>query len=121
MPAWAIWSGRSPTRLLPFHRTSPTGSTSPMIALQVVERPTPLRPSRLTISPARASRGPPRGGWRLPEKGGRARGGRAGGGDRAVNQHGPHVGPVEDHAHVVLDHHERLARGHAADQGDRVI
>ena len=30
----------------------PCGGTSPMIALIVVERPTPLRPSRLTISPA---------------------------------------------------------------------
>ncbi len=29
----------------------PRGGTSPMIALIVVERPTPLRPSRLTISP----------------------------------------------------------------------
>ena len=32
-------------------RSAPTGGTSPMMALQVVERPTPLRPSRLTISP----------------------------------------------------------------------
>ena len=29
----------------------PTGGTSPMMVLQAVERPTPLRPSRLTISP----------------------------------------------------------------------
>ena len=37
---------------LPLNRIEPCGGTSPMIALTVVERPTPLRPSRLTTSPA---------------------------------------------------------------------
>ena len=45
-------SRRSCSRIKSAPRThGPVASTSPMIALAVVDRPTPLRPSRLTISP----------------------------------------------------------------------
>src|SRR5262249_26451595 len=43
---------RLPARSTPSRRTAPAvGRTNPMIVLSVVERPEPLRPSRLTISP----------------------------------------------------------------------
>ena len=38
----------------------------------------------------------------------------------AVDQHRDAVGEAEHDAHVVLDHHQRLAFGHVADQLDRV-
>ena len=44
----------------------PCGGTSPMIAFKVVERPTPLRPRMLTISPAPTLSDTPCRMWLLP-------------------------------------------------------
>ena len=51
-PLRAISCGRRPSILSPLNRIEPTGGTVPMIVLTVVERPAPLRPSKLTISPS---------------------------------------------------------------------
>ena len=51
---------------VPLNLIEPCGGTSPMIALTVVERPTPLRPSRLTTSPASMCRSTPCRMWLLP-------------------------------------------------------
>src|SRR5205085_8953497 len=50
----------------PFQLTSPRLSTMPMMALAVVERPEPLRPSRATISPPPTSNSTPCRTWLLP-------------------------------------------------------
>ncbi len=50
----------------PLKRMLPTGGTWPMIVLIVVERPAPLRPSRLTISPAATRKLTPCRMWLLP-------------------------------------------------------
>ena len=44
----------------------PCGGTSPMIAFNVVERPTPLRPRMLTISPGPTLSETPCRMWLLP-------------------------------------------------------
>ena len=144
MPAWAITSVRSPAMSLSLKTTRPTGGTSPMIALHVVERPTPFRPRRLTISPCtdaevhalqdvalavervevvdgehQCAGGAEVGVLHRPV-GADVRG-RTGGDDLAIDQHGDDVGQVEHDAHVVLDHDEGLALGHAADQRDGVV
>src|SRR6185436_17273785 len=105
--------------LSPRNRTSPVAATCPMIAFTVVERPTPLRPRTLTISPSRTSRLTPSSTWLLPSKARRPRtsrmrggaevglahlrvgadlGGGAGGDDLAVDQHRDAVGEPEDDA-----------------------
>src|SRR5690349_2718638 len=116
-----------------------------MIALQVVERPTPLRPSKLTISPSPTARSTPCRMWLLPYRACRSRtssimpassccnrpeigllhggvaadgSGRIRGDDLAVDQHGDAVGEAEHHAHVVLHHEQRLGFRHTADQLD---
>src|SRR3954462_6708250 len=107
----------------PRKRTSPFATTWPMIAFTVVERPTPLRPSRLTISPALTSSVTPCSTWLLPYQACRSRtssmgggsevglahlhvsadlGGRAARDDATVDEHRDAVGEPEDHAHVVL-------------------
>ncbi len=50
----------------PLKVIEPRGGTSPMMALSVVERPTPLRPKMLTISPAPTARWTPCRMWLLP-------------------------------------------------------
>mgnify|MGYP000508912694 CR=1 FL=1 len=52
MPRFAISKAFLPAISCPLNLTEPSGVTSPMTALQVVERPTPLRPRRATISPS---------------------------------------------------------------------
>jgi hypothetical protein len=39
----------------------------------------------------------------------------------AIDQHRDAVGQAEHHAHVVLDHQQRLAHRHFADQRDRAL
>ncbi len=47
--------------------------------------------------------------------------GRVAGDDLTVDQDGDAVGQAEDDPHVVLDHDQRLAFGHLADEGDRLL
>src|SRR5581483_892841 len=124
-------------------RTEPRAETRPMIALMLVERPTPLRPSRATISPGSTRKLTPWRTWLLPYQACRsftssigefrpqvrfAHGRRLadfrrrpGGDDLAVHQHGDAVRQAEDDAHVVLDHHQRLPFGDPADERHRVL
>src|SRR5438105_9580909 len=119
-------------------RTEPRACTSPMMALMLVERPTPLRPRSATISPGCTSKLTPCSTWLLPYQACRSRTSsigefrpqvclahgrvladlrrRAGGDDLPVDQHGDAVGEPENHAHVVLHHHQRLALGDPADE-----
>ena len=45
------FNGNELANSFPLNLTDPIGSTSPIIALHVVDLPTPFRPSRETISP----------------------------------------------------------------------
>src|SRR3954463_4444468 len=56
MPRRAISNGSNWSMRLPLQRTLPLRSTSPMIALSVVDFPAPLRPVSITTSPAESSR-----------------------------------------------------------------
>ena len=65
-PSRAIMKALRPISSRPLNMTEPLAATCPMMALMVVERPTPLRPSRLTISPFCTFRCTPCRMWLLP-------------------------------------------------------
>src|SRR4051812_11930497 len=124
MPSRAMRCGSLPAISWSLKRMLPEAVASPMIALIAVERPTPLRPRRLTISPRPTANVTPCRTWLLPYQAcmpstssmrearaqvGFAHGGisadllrRAGGEDPAVDQDRDAVGEPEDHVHVVL-------------------
>src|SRR5450830_649514 len=145
MPLWAIRNAFRPSISAPRKRTEPLACTCPITDLTRVERPTPLRPSRLTISPSPTRRSMPCNTWLLPYQAcspsmlrisvmarlaqiSRLHGGV--GADRrrgvasdhlAVDQHGNLVGQAEHHAHIVLHHQQGFTDRDFADQFHRCI
>src|SRR6185312_1305520 len=138
-----IWNTFRPESSRPLNFTEPRRCTRPMIARRVVERPTPLRPRRLTISPARTSSRTPRRMWLLPYHAFRSRTSstgfpqgaevsllhrgvaadllrRAARDDLAIHEHRDAIGQIEHHPHVVLDHEQRLAGAHLPDELHRL-
>ena len=66
IPRRAISYAFRPSSSSPLKRTLPVAFTCPITAFTVVERPTPLRPRRLTISPGPTRKRTPWRTWLFP-------------------------------------------------------